>query len=78
MILEADTLRFLLSHSFLCSNETLLWVIALITFFMSAILDNLTSTIVMVSLLRKLIKDPERRKYVPLSSLFRLSHICSL
>ena len=45
------------------SNETLLWVIALITFFMSAILDNLTSTIVMVSLLRKLVKDPERRKF---------------
>ena len=45
------------------SNETLLWVIAMITFFMSAILDNLTSTIVMVSLLRKLIKDEERRKF---------------
>ena len=45
------------------SNESLLWVISIITFFMSAILDNLTSTIVMVSLLRKLVKDPERRKY---------------
>ncbi|WZN59254.1 solute carrier protein [Chloropicon roscoffensis] len=45
------------------SNESLLWVISFITFFMSAILDNLTSTIVMVSLLRKLVKDPERRKF---------------
>ena len=31
---------------------TLLWVVALITFFLSAVLDNLTTTIVMVSLLR--------------------------
>ncbi|QDZ22659.1 solute carrier protein [Chloropicon primus] len=44
------------------SNESLLWIISMITFFMSAILDNLTSTIVMVSLLRKLVKNPERRK----------------
>ncbi|KAA8496199.1 Sodium/proton antiporter 1 [Porphyridium purpureum] len=44
------------------SRQALLWVIGLITFFMSSMLDNLTSTIVMVSLLRKLIKDPEERK----------------
>ena len=34
---------------------TLLWTVALITFFLSAALDNLTTTIVMVSLLRKLV-----------------------
>lgn len=33
----------------------LLWIVGLITFFLSAVLDNLTTTIVMVSLLRKLI-----------------------
>lgn len=33
----------------------LLWLIGFITFFLSAILDNLTTTIVMVSLLRKII-----------------------
>ncbi|MBM3178402.1 MAG: sodium:proton antiporter NhaD [Bacteroidetes bacterium] len=32
----------------------LLWIISIITFFMSAVLDNLTTTIVMVSLIRKL------------------------
>jgi len=37
----------------------LLWVIAVLTFFMSAGLDNLTTTIVMCALLRKLIKDKE-------------------
>ena len=42
--------------------RTLLWVIALITFFLSAVLDNLTAAIVMVSLLRKLVSDLSLRK----------------
>ena len=41
----------------------LLWVISLLAFFLSAILDNLTTTIVMVSLLRKIISDAEKRKF---------------
>ena len=40
---------------------TLLWMVALITFFLSAALDNLTTTIVMISLLRKLIADQKER-----------------
>ncbi|KAG0578967.1 hypothetical protein M758_4G055300 [Ceratodon purpureus] len=44
--------------------RVLLWVIGWITFFLSSVLDNLTSTIVMVSLLRKLIKDPDQRRYL--------------
>ena len=35
--------------------STLMWQIGLVTFFLSAILDNLTTTIVMVSLARKLL-----------------------
>ncbi|CAM0950641.1 unnamed protein product [Alopecurus aequalis] len=42
--------------------RTLLWVIGFVTFFMSSVLDNLTSTIVMVSLLRKLVPPSEYRK----------------
>jgi len=42
-------------------KRKLLWIIALITFFLSALLDNLTTTIVVVSLLRKLIKDDNVR-----------------
>ncbi|KAK9667119.1 hypothetical protein RND81_14G234200 [Saponaria officinalis] len=42
--------------------RTLLWVVGFVTFFLSSILDNLTSTIVMVSLLRKLIPPSEYRK----------------
>ena len=39
----------------------LLWIISFIAFFFSAILDNLTTTIVIVALLRKLIDDRETR-----------------
>jgi Na+/H+ antiporter NhaD/arsenite permease-like protein len=39
----------------------LLWMIGFITFFLSAALDNLTTTIVMISLLRKLIKHQHER-----------------
>ena len=36
---------------------TLLWLVAILTFFLSAALDNLTTTIVMVSLIRKMLED---------------------
>lgn len=39
----------------------LLWILSILTFFFSAVLDNLTTTIVMVSLLRKLIEDKQTR-----------------
>lgn len=39
----------------------LLWIVSVLTFFFSAALDNLTTTIVMVSLLRKLIDDKYER-----------------
>jgi Na+/H+ antiporter NhaD/arsenite permease-like protein len=41
----------------------LLWLVAIITFFLSAILDNLTTTIVMVSMLRKIIGDQQMRLF---------------
>ncbi|MFN0214578.1 MAG: sodium:proton antiporter NhaD [Saprospiraceae bacterium] len=41
----------------------LLWIVSILTFFLSAVLDNLTTTIVMVSLLRKLISDKEIRLF---------------
>ncbi len=37
----------------------LLWVLCIITFFLSAILDNLTTAIVMAALLKKLLNDKE-------------------
>ncbi len=44
-------------------SVTLLWTIGLLAFFLSATLDNLTTAIVMVSLLRKIISDAEQRKF---------------
>jgi Na+/H+ antiporter NhaD/arsenite permease-like protein len=35
----------------------LIWIISIITFFLSAVLDNLTTAIVMISIVRKLIPD---------------------
>ncbi len=42
--------------------QTLLWIISLLTFFMSALLDNLTTSIVMITVIRKLIRDAEDRR----------------
>lgn len=39
----------------------LMWIICILSFFFSAALDNLTTSIVMVSLLRKLIEDKKQR-----------------
>ncbi len=43
------------------SLRRMLWFLVTISFFMSAVLDNLTAMIVMTSLLRKLIKDKKER-----------------
>jgi Na+/H+ antiporter NhaD/arsenite permease-like protein len=42
---------------------TLMWLVGLVTFFLSAILDNLTTTIVMISLMRKLLAVPGDRLF---------------
>ena len=43
------------------SKRTLLWRIAFMTFFLSAILDNLTTSIVMIMILRKLVSERKER-----------------
>ena len=43
------------------SKRSLLWRIAFMTFFLSAILDNLTTSIVMILILRKLVSDHRDR-----------------
>ncbi len=42
-------------------KSSMLWIILILAFFMSAVLDNLASTIVLVSLLRKLVPQREER-----------------
>jgi Na+/H+ antiporter NhaD/arsenite permease-like protein len=46
------------------NTRVLLWVICLLTFFLSALLDNLTTAIVMVSVARKLVKNTEQRRVI--------------
>lgn len=43
------------------NRKKLLWILSLLTFFLSALLDNMTTAIVMCALLRKLIKDQKER-----------------
>jgi Na+/H+ antiporter NhaD/arsenite permease-like protein len=42
---------------------TLLWLVGFVTFFLSAVLDNLTTTIVMISVVRKLLAQREDKLY---------------
>ena len=53
------------------SKKKLVWIIGLLTFFLSAVLDNLTTTIVMVTMLRKLI--PSHKDRLMLASLVVIS-----
>ena len=43
--------------------STLMWLVGFVTFFLSAMLDNLTTTIVMISLMRKLLAKREDRLF---------------
>jgi Na+/H+ antiporter NhaD/arsenite permease-like protein len=45
------------------SQPSLMWLIGFVTFFLSAVLDNLTTTIVMISLTKKLIDNHEDRLF---------------
>lgn len=55
--------RFITDRIKTKNPKTLLWIICWVTFFLSAVLDNLTTTIVMLSLIRKLIHDKEMRLF---------------
>ena len=43
------------------NKKKLLWIVTLITFFLSSILDNLTTTIALIMLIRKMVSDPKER-----------------
>ncbi|MBL7816232.1 MAG: sodium:proton antiporter NhaD [Saprospiraceae bacterium] len=59
-----DAFDVLVSRIKTRKKATLLWIIGFIAFFLSAVLDNLTTTIVMISFLRKLINDREDRLFM--------------
>jgi len=55
--------RFITDRISTKNPKTLLWIICWVTFFLSSVLDNLTTAIVMVSLIRKLIPNKEMRLF---------------
>jgi len=46
------------------SKKKLLWIIGFISFFLSSILDNLTTTIVMISIMQKIVPDSKDRMII--------------
>jgi Na+/H+ antiporter NhaD/arsenite permease-like protein len=55
--------RFITDRITTRNAKTLLWIICWVTFFLSSVLDNLTTSIVMVSLIRKLIPNKDMRLF---------------
>jgi Na+/H+ antiporter NhaD/arsenite permease-like protein len=53
--------RFITDRITTLDIRKLLWIICWVTFFLSAILDNLTTAIVMVSLTRKLVQETNKK-----------------
>jgi Na+/H+ antiporter NhaD/arsenite permease-like protein len=56
-----DGFEVILSSIRTRNRRSLIWIIGGISFFLSAVLDNLTTTIVMVSMIRRLMRDSEDR-----------------
>ncbi|MBW8328560.1 MAG: sodium:proton antiporter NhaD [Thiobacillus sp.] len=51
------------SHIKTSKLSALMWLVGFVTFFLSAMLDNLTTTIVMISLMRKLLSNHDDRLF---------------
>jgi Na+/H+ antiporter NhaD/arsenite permease-like protein len=45
------------------SKVALLWIVSFLAFFLSSIIDNLTATIVLITILRKIVSDQEDRMW---------------
>jgi Na+/H+ antiporter NhaD/arsenite permease-like protein len=58
-----DGFELITSRITTVSRRKLLVIVAVLSFFLSAVLDNLTASIVMISLVRKLVPDDSDRKY---------------
>jgi NhaD family Na+/H+ antiporter len=56
-----DSFEVITSRIRTTDKRKLLWLVSFIAFFLSAVLDNLTTTIVMISLLRKLVGNKNDR-----------------
>jgi Na+/H+ antiporter NhaD/arsenite permease-like protein len=55
---------FITEHIHAKSKRRMLWILSIITFFMSAVLDNMTTTIIMIMMLRRLLPDQKERCFL--------------
>lgn len=53
--------NFITDHIHVKSKVHLMWVMSALAFFLSAVLDNMTTTIIMVMMLRRLLSDQKER-----------------
>lgn len=53
--------RILVDRIHASNKRKLLWVLALVAFFLSSVLDNMTTTIIMVMMLRRMLTDQKER-----------------
>ena len=53
--------RFIVDNIKASNKRGLMWMLAFLAFFLSAILDNMTTTIIMVMMLRKLLSEQKER-----------------
>ncbi|AHM59203.1 citrate transporter [Flammeovirgaceae bacterium 311] len=58
-----DGFEVIVSRIKTTSSRKLIWILGILAFVLSGILDNLTTTIVLVSLLRKLVPDKTQRMF---------------
>jgi Na+/H+ antiporter NhaD/arsenite permease-like protein len=56
-----DGFQVIISKINTTNKRKLLWILCILTFFLSAVLDNLTTSIVMISLIRKILKHKTHR-----------------
>lgn len=52
---------FITEHIHAKNKRKMLWILSITTFFMSAVLDNMTTTIIMIMMLRRLLPDQKER-----------------
>lgn len=63
ILYQNDVFRFMRSWMRTRKTKTLLWSVSLVTFLLSANIDNLTSAVIMIVLLRQLIVQERQRMY---------------
>lgn len=61
LIDKYDGFSFITKHIKASNKKKLMWILAFVTFFMSATLDNMTTTIIMVMMLRRLLSSKSER-----------------